>query len=159
MRGAARFHEYGDPEVLVIEEVPIPTPGAGDVLVTVRAAGVNPVEWKIRRGAREVPLPAGLGSDVAGVVDAVGAWVTEVSAGDEVFGVSTTPSYAEYALAKPSQLACKPATVPWAMRRGAPMTYRRDSCRALVPLHPTHTDAHRLLALHMRTRPNERSSP
>jgi NADPH:quinone reductase-like Zn-dependent oxidoreductase len=110
---AARFHEYGDPEVLVIEEVPIPTPGTGEVLVTVRAAGVNPVDWKIRRGARGVPLPAGLGSDVAGVVDAVGAGVTEVSVGDEVFGVSTTPSYAEFALAKPSQLARKPAAVPW----------------------------------------------
>jgi NADPH:quinone reductase-like Zn-dependent oxidoreductase len=83
----------------------------------VRAAGVNPIDWKILRGymsqVMPLDLPAGLGSDVAGVVDQVGAGVTAFEVGDEVLGASITPSYAQSALADPAVLVAKPASVSW----------------------------------------------
>jgi NADPH:quinone reductase-like Zn-dependent oxidoreductase len=114
---AVQFPEYGNSEVLRIVDVPPPTAGPGQVRLTVRAAGVNPVDGKIMRGLmRQVlplELPAGLGTDVAGVVDQVGAGVTAFQAGDEVLGASVTPAYAQFALADPASLAAKPGAVPW----------------------------------------------
>lgn len=87
---AVRFRDYGGPEVLTIDEVAPPRPGAGQVRIAVKAAGVNPIDWKLRAGyMREMmplSLPAGVGIDAAGVVDAVGEGVTSVSVGDRVFG-------------------------------------------------------------------------
>ncbi|MDR6450465.1 NADPH:quinone reductase-like Zn-dependent oxidoreductase [Paraburkholderia terricola] len=87
---AVRFHHYGGPEVLKIEEVDVPEPGPGQVRIAVRAAGVNPIDWKLRAGyMREMmplSLPAGSGYDAAGVIDAVGEGVTGASVGDAVFG-------------------------------------------------------------------------
>lgn len=98
---AARFHTYGSPEVLKIEEVDVPKPGLGEVRIAVKAAGINPIDWKLRAGyMREmIPLsfPAGIGFDAAGVVDAIGEGVTGVSTGDAVFGKGHD-TMAEYAI-------------------------------------------------------------
>jgi NADPH:quinone reductase-like Zn-dependent oxidoreductase len=114
---AAQFSEYGTTDVLRVVDVPPPTPGPGQVRLAVRAAGVNPIDWKILHGymRQMMPLdfPAGLGADVAGVVDQVGEGVTAFSVGDEVLGASLTPSYAQFALADPAALIAKPASVPW----------------------------------------------
>ncbi|MEV5872566.1 NADP-dependent oxidoreductase [Streptomyces tendae] len=114
---AVQFAEYGTPDVLRIVDVPPLTAGPGQVRLAVRAAGVNPIDWRILHGyMRQVmplDLPGGLGSDVAGVVDQVGAGVTAFSVGDEVLGASTTPSLAQSALADPASLVAKPASVPW----------------------------------------------
>ncbi|MER5346862.1 NADP-dependent oxidoreductase [Streptomyces mirabilis] len=112
-----QFSEYGNTDVLSVVDVPPPTPGPGQVRLVVRAAGVNPIDWKILRGymsqVMPLDLPAGLGSDVAGVVDRVGAGVTAFEVGDEVLGASITPSYAQSALADPAVLVAKPASVSW----------------------------------------------
>ncbi|MFJ8795461.1 NADP-dependent oxidoreductase [Streptomyces sp. NPDC102462] len=114
---AVRFSEYGTPDVLRVVDVPPLTAGPGQVRLAVRAAGVNPIDWKILNGSMRqvmpVDFPAGLGSDVAGVVDQVGEGVTAFSVGDEVLGASLTPSYAQSALADPAALVAKPASVPW----------------------------------------------
>ena len=83
---AIRVHQHGRPEVLELEEVAAPQPGAGQVLVRVRAAGVNPVETYIRSGnyARKEPLPYTPGSDAAGLVEAVGPGVNRFKAGDHL---------------------------------------------------------------------------
>ncbi|MEU1034801.1 NADP-dependent oxidoreductase [Streptomyces mirabilis] len=112
-----QFSEYGNTDVLSVVDVPPPTPSPGQVRLAVRAAGVNPIDWKILRGymsqVMPLDLPAGLGSDVAGVVDQVGAGVTAFEVGDEVLGASITPSYAQSALADPAVLVAKPASVSW----------------------------------------------
>jgi NADPH2:quinone reductase len=98
---AIRVHETGGPEVLILEEVPDPTAGAGEVVVRVHAAGVNPVETYIRAGQHgySANLPYTPGSDAAGVVEAVGAGVTDLAVGDRVYtNRALTGSYAERAL-------------------------------------------------------------
>ncbi|MFG2732819.1 NADP-dependent oxidoreductase [Streptomyces canus] len=114
---AVRFSEYGTSEKLSVVDVPPVVPGPGQVRLAVRAAGINPIDWKILQGWMRdqfpLALPAGLGADVAGVVDAVGEGVTGFEVGDEVLGASLTPAYAEFALADPAALVAKPATVPW----------------------------------------------
>jgi NADPH:quinone reductase-like Zn-dependent oxidoreductase len=98
-------------------EVPALSPDPGQVSIAVRAAGINPIDWKTMLGLmREeftLTLPAGLGSDVAGVVDQVGAEVTEFRVGDAVMGASLTPSFAEFALADPASLIKKPDAIKW----------------------------------------------
>ena len=115
---AVRFDEYGDVDVLTVADVPVPEPGAGQVLVRVRAAGINPGEAKIREGllAERWPatFPSGQGSDLAGVVERLGSGVTTVKPGDEVIGwVDTRSSQAEYAVVDAANLTAKPASVPW----------------------------------------------
>lgn len=110
---AARVHRFGSPDVIEIEDVEIPRPDADQVLVEIHAAGVGPWDGLIRRGESVLPqpLPLTLGSDLSGVVEAVGARVTELAPGDEVFGVSSarfTGAYAEHAAAPASKLARKP---------------------------------------------------
>ncbi|MBB4685541.1 NADP-dependent oxidoreductase [Amycolatopsis jiangsuensis] len=111
---AITFAEYGGPEVLQLSEVPVPEPGAGEVRVAVRRAGVNPLDWKVRKGVMSdgTPLkgPQIPGYEVAGVVDAVGDGA-EFSIGDEVFGWSSEGAYAEFALA--SAVTRKPADLSW----------------------------------------------
>lgn len=112
-----QFSEYGGPEVLRVVDAPVLSAEPGQVRVAVRAAGVNPIDSKILQGfMREVmplALPAGLGSDVAGVVDQVGADVTAFQVGDEVMGSSLSPAISEYALADSANLIIKPAEVSW----------------------------------------------
>jgi NADPH:quinone reductase-like Zn-dependent oxidoreductase len=115
---AVRFDEYGDVDVLRVADVPVPDPGAGQVLVRVRAAGINPGEAKIREGLLHARWPAtfpsGQGSDLAGVVERPGPGVTTVAAGDEVIGwVDTRSAQAEYAVVEADNLTGKPAEVPW----------------------------------------------
>ncbi|MFJ8113659.1 NADP-dependent oxidoreductase [Streptomyces sp. NPDC096132] len=114
---AVQFSEYGPTDGLSVVRVEPPTPGPGQVRLAVRAAAVNPFDWKVLRGwmREQIPLalPAGLGNDAAGVVDAVGEGVTEFSVGDEVLGSSLTPSFAQFALADPAKLVAKPPTLPW----------------------------------------------
>lgn len=125
MPRAVRFSRYGAPDVLRVVDVPDLHPGPDQVRIAVRAAGVNPYDTKVRRGAMAGGEPApdgprGLGSDVAGVVDAVGRDVTTFEIGDEVLGHSITPGYAEQALADPTALVPRPASVPWPMAGGIP---------------------------------------
>ena len=114
---AVQFSEYGTTDVLKVVNVQPPTPGTGQVRLAVQAAGVNPSDWKTLQGWMRdqfpLDLPAGLGVDVAGVVDAVGEGVTEFQVGDEVLGLALTGSYAQFTLAEAVALAVKPATVPW----------------------------------------------
>jgi NADPH:quinone reductase-like Zn-dependent oxidoreductase len=99
-------HEYGGPDVLQLEEVDPPSPGEGEVLVRLRAASVNPVDWKNRTGYREQPLPLILGKDGAGIVEESNA--DGLAEGDAVFGSLTSGAYAELALASAEGIAKKP---------------------------------------------------
>ena len=110
---AVRVHIFGGPEVIVIEELPIPSPGRGELVVRVAAAGVGPWDALVRDGKSKVspPPPLTLGSDLSGVVEAVGARVAEFRVGDQVYGV-TNPQFcganAEYAVASAAMIARKP---------------------------------------------------
>jgi NADPH:quinone reductase-like Zn-dependent oxidoreductase len=118
MPRAVRYDEFGDIDVLHIDEVERPRPGAGEVLVAVRAAGINPGEATIRRGvfAERWPstFPSGQGSDLAGVVEELGEGVSEWAPGDEVIGwVENRSSQAELVLVPADQLLRKPAGMSW----------------------------------------------
>jgi len=89
---AARIHSFGPPDVVVVEDVPMPSPDAGKVLVRVVAAGVAPWDAIIREGKVSPQPPLTLGSDFSGVVDKVGPGVTEFAPADEVYGV-TNPQF------------------------------------------------------------------
>lgn len=125
---AVRIHEYGGPEKLVLEEIPIPAIAPDDVLIKVYASGVNPVDWKIREGLRKnafpSELPLTLGWDVSGVVEAVGAEVTDLKKGDNVYtrpNIGRNGSYAEYIAVKASEVAIKPKTIDHVTAAGIPL--------------------------------------
>lgn len=109
------FKDYGGPETEALIERPIPEPGPGDLLVEVRAAGVNPVDWKIREGllgrSPNRTLPAPMGREVAGVVAAVGPGVEGYAVGDEVLGPvgPGQGGFADHALMRAEQAVAKPA--------------------------------------------------
>jgi NADPH:quinone reductase-like Zn-dependent oxidoreductase len=107
---AVRIHANGGPEVLRYEDVPQPQPKANEILVRVHAAGVNPVDWKIREGIVPATLPMIMGVDFSGVVESVGSGVTNYRSGDALFGqvADGSGSYAEYALTMESYVAHKP---------------------------------------------------
>ena len=88
MLKAARFNQFGGPEVLEIVDLPDPHPGPGQVRIAVRAAGVNPSDWKKRKGLMDGGLPQTMGHEAAGVVDELGAGVADAAVGDRVFGFS-----------------------------------------------------------------------
>ena len=135
---AVRLHEFGGPDVLRYETVPMPRPAPGEVLVRVHAVGVNPPDWYLRDGYRQqrlpadlmpsIPLPAIPGSDVSGVVVAVAPDVDGFAVGDQVFGMLRFPSfgdsaaYAEYVSAPASDLALVPPGVDHVHAAGAPMS-------------------------------------
>ena len=85
---AVRFSHFGDPEVLEIVDLPDPHPGPGQVRIAVRAAGVNPSDWKKRKGLMDWELPQTMGYEAAGVVDELGEGVADLAIGDRVFGFS-----------------------------------------------------------------------
>ncbi|PRY41444.1 NADP-dependent oxidoreductase [Umezawaea tangerina] len=133
---AIRLHEFGGPEVLRYEQVPVPEAGPGEVLIRVHAVGLNPPDWYAREGMPGVPaelkppihLPLIPGTDVSGVVAAVGADVDAFAVGDEVLGMLRFPTalqsdaYAEYATAPASDLARKPASVDHVQAAGLAMS-------------------------------------
>lgn len=115
---AVRIHEYGGPEVLKYEDAPRPTPAAGDVLIRVHAAGVNPVDRAMRQGYFKERIPFKLpfvpGWDVSGVVESVGPGVSRLKPGDAVYGrtdLARDGSYAEYMAARESEIALKPRSI------------------------------------------------
>lgn len=123
---AVRYHEYGGPEVLRVDDVERPSPGHGELLVDVRAASVNPVDALYREGVlggdaegafEESPLPAVTGTDLAGVVAAVGPGVEGFDAGDRVFGTgladAAEATFAEYATVPADHVAHLSASVPF----------------------------------------------
>jgi NADPH:quinone reductase-like Zn-dependent oxidoreductase len=125
---AVRIHRYGGPQVLTYEDAPRPEPAAGEVLVRVRAAGVNPVDWRVRAGyAREYlkhSLPLIPGWDVAGVVEATGPGVSRWTPGDEVYGgldLARDGSYAEFMCVRETALARKPRSLEFSRAAGIPM--------------------------------------
>ena len=120
---AVRFDEYGGVDVLKVVDVPKPAPGPGQVLVQLRAAGINPGEAKIREGLLHARWPAtfpsGQGSDLAGVVAETGPGVTGFAAGDEVIGFTDNrASQAEYVVAEEQNLTARPPGIPWEVAGG-----------------------------------------
>jgi NADPH:quinone reductase-like Zn-dependent oxidoreductase len=106
---AVVIRETGGPGVLRLEEVDRPSPADGEVLIRVRAASVNPVDWKYRRGLAQKPLPAVLGNDVSGTVEASRA--EGYAEGDDVFGMAASGGYAEFTTTSAAVIAKKPAGV------------------------------------------------
>jgi NADPH:quinone reductase-like Zn-dependent oxidoreductase len=120
---AVVIDEFGGPGVLHVADRELPEPGAGQVRVRVRAAGVNGIDGTIRSGAAQqmfpTQLPAVLGLEIAGTVDAVGPRVEELAAGDDVLGFADGGGYAEYALA--TTVAPKPAELGWTEAAALPV--------------------------------------
>lgn len=117
---AIRYHEFGGPEVMQLEELPVPTPGPGQALVKVAAAGVNFIDIYQRLGWYKIPLPAIPGGEGAGVVEAVGPGVTGVTAGDRVAWFGASNCYAEYAAVPADKLVPLPAALSF--EQGAAVT-------------------------------------
>ncbi len=123
MSRAVRYDNYGDVDVLNVVEVEDPVPGRGQLLVRVKAAGINPGEAKIRDGmlAERFPstFPSGQGSDLAGVVERIGEGVDDVAVGDEVIGFTDErASQAELVVIPAENATRKPAGVPWEVAGG-----------------------------------------
>ena len=126
MPKAVRFSEYGGVDVLDVVEVPLPEPGQGQVLVRVKAAGINPGESKIRAGLLHsrwpATFPSGQGSDLAGVIEALGPNVGGWRVGDEVLGFTDDrASQAEYVVVEADHLAPKPPEVSWEVAGSLPV--------------------------------------
>jgi NADPH:quinone reductase-like Zn-dependent oxidoreductase len=125
---AVRFHSYGSPEVLVLEEVPRPQAGAGEVLIRVHAAGVNPIDWKVRAGHvkdwLQHRLPLIPGWDVSGAVEAVGPDVSAFKIGDAVYGMldfMRDGAYSEYVTTNIRNLALKPRSIDHIQAAAVPL--------------------------------------
>lgn len=123
---AVRIHQFGSPAVVVIDDLPVPVPGPGEVLLRVSAAGVAPWDALIREGKSAVSPapPLTLGSDLSGIVVALGPGVSAFHVGDEVFGV-TNPQFcgahAEFAVAAASMIARKPQSLTHLQAASAPV--------------------------------------
>lgn len=133
---AVRISSYGGPEVLHLVEVAQPQPPADGVVIEVRAAGVNPIDWKIRRGlTSRTPLtaPIGLGSDASGIVVATGTDAGSFSVGDAVLARGLVGAYATHVSAHSVQLVVKPPAVSWehAAALGMPAATAYQSLKSL----------------------------
>jgi NADPH:quinone reductase-like Zn-dependent oxidoreductase len=121
---AVRIHEYGGPNVLKYEDAPIPDIGPDGVLIRVRAAGVNPVDWKIRKGlmtaVRPLHFPAVVGADVAGTVERVGVLVNRFKPGNAVVA-RVDGAYAEFAAVKTDAVSPAPKSIPLEHAAGLPV--------------------------------------
>jgi NADPH:quinone reductase-like Zn-dependent oxidoreductase len=123
---AIRIHSYGGPEVLQYEDAPRPVLNDDDVLIKVMAAGVNPVDWKIRQGYMKemTVLPLILGWDVAGVIEEKGPKVTNLEIGDSVYtrpAILRNGGYAEYIAVKASEVALKPTNIDYIQAAAVPL--------------------------------------
>ena len=126
-----QIHQYGDPSVLKVEEVTCPEPKAGEVLIRVHAAGINPVDWKTRKGAGiagligDNPFPLILGWDISGTVGAIGAGGEAFTIGDEVYGMVGFPrlgkAYAEYVSVPINEVVRKPTNYSHSEAAGVPL--------------------------------------
>ncbi len=121
---AVRAHDYGGPDVLVHEQAPLPEPKNDEVLIRVKAAGVNPADWKMRaglyKGFSQLPFPWTPGLEAAGTVEAVGADVTTYHKGQDIYGI-VAGGYAEYALAHAQDLYLKPKALTFDEAAAIPM--------------------------------------
>ncbi len=168
---AVRLHEFGGPEVLIYEDAPKPELKAGEVLVRVRAVGINPPDWYFREGYKSLPpefrppeaFPIILGTDVSGVVAAVADDVQDFSIGDEVYSMVRFPegmfgdskAYAEFVTVPATQLALKPAGIDHVHAAGAPMSLL-TAWQFLIDLghnepNPVHHKRHEPVALEGKT--------
>lgn len=136
---AIRFSNYGGPEVLTLVQADDPEPGPGQIRVSVRAIGVNPIEWKLRSGmmaqVRQLQFPAGLGVELAGVIDKLGDGVTELGLGEEVLGYASTPAYAELAVCDADDVVARPGGISWEQGAAVPVG-ARTAYRVLGLLQP-----------------------
>jgi alcohol dehydrogenase len=127
---AARIQNYGGPEAVQVENISLPEPQSGELVIHNYASGVNPIDWKVRAGYLQqmmpLPLPFTSGSDFSGVVVAVGADVVDFKVGDAVYGQSGvlnggSGSFAEYSVAKAVTIATKPRSVDHVEAGGLPL--------------------------------------
>ena len=121
---AVVINEYGDNSVVQYADVDRPEPQAGEVLVKVHAAGVNPVDWKIRGGAGQrmgLILPIHLGGEIAGTVEQLGEGVSGLEESDAVYGIIKTGGFAEYAVAPAADMARKPANLDFVHAAAIPL--------------------------------------
>ena len=124
---AVRIHQYGGADVLTYEDAPRPQPAAGEVLVRVYAAGVNPFDWKVREGHFKNFIPYSLplipGWDVSGVIEATGPGATRFKKGDAVFSNADPTrdgAYAEFIRVRESEVAAKPSSIDYLQAAGVP---------------------------------------
>ncbi len=116
--------EYGSNDVVHLVDIDKPSPGAGEVLVKVHAAGVNPIDWKIRGGAGErmgMTLPIRLGGEFVGTIEALGPGVHSFGHGEAVFGMVHTGAFAEYTLAKADNIVRKPSGLDFIQAAALPL--------------------------------------
>ena len=121
---AVVIREYGSNDVIKFEEVDRPEPNPGEVLVKVHAAGVNPIDWKIRGGAGErlgMTLPIHLGGELVGTIEDVGDGVDGFQQGEAIFGMVHTGAFAEYAVAKAADIVRKPSNLDYVQAAALPL--------------------------------------
>jgi NADPH:quinone reductase-like Zn-dependent oxidoreductase len=121
---AVVIQEYGDNNVVELREIDRPRPGADEVLIKVMASGINPVDWKIRNGLGQrlgMSLPIHLGGEVSGIVEMAGEGVTELTAGDAVYGIIGSGGFSEFAIAKARDLVRKPANMDFVEAAAIPL--------------------------------------
>src|SRR5258706_14090839 len=121
---AVVINEYGNADVVHYVDVERPEPRAGEVLVKVRAAGVNPVDWKIRGGLGKrlgLTLPITLGGEIAGTIKNIGEDVKDFKEGDPVYGIIPSGGFAEYAIAKTREIAPKPPSLDFENAAAGPV--------------------------------------
>lgn len=118
------INEYGDNQVVQLVDAVRPEPRAGELLVKVHAAGVNPLDWKIRDGAGQrmgMRLPIGLGSEIAGTVEQLGEGAGDLKVGDAVFGIIRAGGFADYAIARAGEMALMPAGLDFIEAAAVPL--------------------------------------
>lgn len=121
---AVVIDEYGSNDVVRYTDIDIPEPKAGEVLIKVAAAGVNPIDWKIRSGAGQrmgMTLPIHLGGEISGMVAAVGQNVESLSPGDAIYGIIPSGAFAEYAVARAADLTRKPDNLDFIHAAAVPL--------------------------------------
>jgi NADPH:quinone reductase-like Zn-dependent oxidoreductase len=125
---AVRFHQYGGPEQLILERIPCPQPQAGEALIRVYAAGVNPIDWKMRQGlfknVMPLPLPHTPGNEFAGTIEQFGAGVTGLQPAQAVYGREAKGAYAEYTIAPADSLLPKPDKMSFDQAASVPVGAR-----------------------------------
>jgi NADPH:quinone reductase-like Zn-dependent oxidoreductase len=121
---AVLIREYGSNDVVQFVDVDRPEPQAGEILVKVRAAGVNPIDWRIRNGAGQrlgMSLPIHMGSELAGTIEKLGAGIDNFELGEAIFGMVHTGAFAEYAVAKAADIMRKPSTLDFVETAALPL--------------------------------------